>query len=827
MRLILVNFENVLGLNGQLSFEREKPLLIYGDNIAGKSNIINMLRYCLIPGARAKKGYAEEKRLKKNEILLETNSSGKVTIHFEQLNKFYKLNYIFSRKGKRVGQLQRIFEGPPVELPVEDSQKSQALQKIEWRDLDASSTRSLKEKLVEIGIYPELLDILISASNIRNFSEAISGSVVKVPEVISKRISNLHENSGKYIYNLNKLNGVLAIEKAEFDKRIKELKSELEITAKNLSEVNATTVFSSGFISKNLEYLQSTFSKELQDMPRKTSDMEKTLALLESETCDLWIKALNKIITILPKKEEIKKLLEKTNILERSQNTLKEWKTIFDQLPPDSNLENISTFKMPETKNFDFSTLSNPDRTKQIFSLTEDAKSKMQYVAAKSEEYKVLPITSQINDRIKAYESLFKVLKNPQEPTGDPALISRKNEKNLISIPLDVVLRKAVYLKGIESTPLVHRPEEIDTPSFQKQIEKIQKEIESKLAELRKIKKNLSGAKKSLKKAKQLRTVLEREAKLFETNQTKSQSRLNKIVEEWKTSLHHLCEVFNIDQQEIDLSHVDAVEPASQLISNKYSEAQTIFESSLIERLKEFPEVLKKYKGQKPEDIVKKATKEFKDAIDKMNKRQEETRKVNEWILENINQIKALENRDKTRQVMALGLTISLAIISSIHEKADIKKMIEDLADKIEFNAKEVYGEIFPEDASFSFQHIKAGQFLSAINNEPITHPSGSQRVAISVAIMLSLGEIFGLPILLDEAFDRIDVKRLRFFSEFITGIAKTPQSPQICLAGFTTFNIEKNPDVMHFVKDWRIYLVKRAKALEKNIELLKIFSYS
>jgi hypothetical protein len=87
------------------------------------------------------------------------------------------------------------------------------------------------------------------------------------------------------------------------------------------------------------------------------------------------------------------------------------------------------------------------------------------------------------------------------------------------------------------------------------------------------------------------------------------------------------------------------------------------------------------------------------------------------------------------------------------------------------------------------------------------------------------VGETFGLPILLDEAFDRIDVNRLRFFLEYITGITESPQTPQICLAGFTTFNVEKNPEVLHFVNSWKIYLVKREKVLEKNIELLRNLS--
>ena len=56
MRLVLASFNNVLGLKGIVSFSEGIPLLIYGDNISGKSNIINLLRYCLIPRLREKEG---------------------------------------------------------------------------------------------------------------------------------------------------------------------------------------------------------------------------------------------------------------------------------------------------------------------------------------------------------------------------------------------------------------------------------------------------------------------------------------------------------------------------------------------------------------------------------------------------------------------------------------------------------------------------------------------------------------------------------------------------------------------------------------------------
>lgn len=822
MRLILANFNNVLGLKGHISFVRDKPLLIYGENIAGKSNIINVLRYCLIPKLREKKGYAEEKRLRKDEMLLERNSSGSAEIYFEQRNKFYKLYYSFSRKGKNVGQLQKIYESDEVNLPAEDEERIQVIKNLLWKDLGVSTHKSIREKLVETGIYPEVLDILISASNVRNFSEAINGSVVRVPEIVAAKISNLHDNSAKYIENLKKLHGVMVLEKDEFERRINELKTEFEDTTKNLPEMKVDQIFVTGITTKNLENIQKTINKELESMPEKTGEMKETLALLSSEKYDLWTSALDKIIVILPKKEELKSLLGKESHFQNLQGTLSEWKAIFDQLPPDTNPEGILTLSLPKYDKFDFSVFTNPDRIKSIFLFSKKAIEFMQAANGICEKYKIPLRFPQINDMIKSYDELLRVLKTPSEPAGDPALISRRNGKTLVSIPLDVALAKVEYLRGVEPTPLVHRPEKLDETKFKEEISRIQKEIGSYRAELREAKNDLSEAKKLLKKIKQLRETLSSEMELLKESKQKNKKDLDKLIEEWKNACRHLCEVFKLGYEEIDLSCPDTVDASCNAVSEKYAKAQEIFESDLVQHLKNYPEIITKYKGQKPMDIVRKVTKEFEERIKKMTKLQEEYRKINEWILSNSNQIETLENRNRTREIMSIALAISQEILLRVYQKANVKRIVEELADKIEVNVKDVYNKIFPEDVSFSFEHLEEGQFLSTINNEPITHPSGSQKVAISMAIMLSLGETFGLPILLDEAFDPIDVNRLRFFSEYITGIAESPQTPQICLAGFTTFNIEKNPEVLHFANSWKIYLVKRAKVLEKNIQLLE-----
>jgi len=825
VRLILTNFNNVLGLRGYISFVENKPLLIYGENIAGKSNIINVLRYCLIPKMKEKKGYTEEKRLNKNEILLEKNSTGNIEIYFEQRGKFYKLYYSFSRKGKNVGQIQRLYESDKTDLPERDEEKIHSLKNLPWKDLGISSSKSLKEKLIELGIYPEVLDILISASNIRNFSEAINGSVVRVPEIVAAKISNLHDNSENYIENLKKLHGAMVLVKGECEGRIKELRAEFENASKNLPEIKVEQIFITGATTKNLEQIQQFTSKELESMPETTSKMKETLALLSSEKYDLWTSALNKVLLTLPKKEEIKSLLGKESKLQEIQNTLTEWKAVFDRLPPDTNPEGFLTFSLPKYDKFDFSIFTNPDRIKSIFTYSEKAIELMQTANAICEKYKVPLKFQQINEMVKSYEELLKVLRKPSEPIGDPALISRRNGKTLVSIPINVAIEKVEYLRGIEPAPLVHRPEKWDETSFKEEVSRIQNEVSSYVAELRKARGYITEAKKLLKKIKQLRDTLSSEIVLLKDRMQKNEKELGKLVDAWKTAYNHMCEVFNIIYEEIDLSCPDSVDVSYKLVLDKYAKAQEIFELDLIQQLKNYPEIIEKYKGQKPIDLVKKVTEELKEKIEEMSTLQKEYRKINEWILSNISQVETLENRIKTIEIMSTALAISQEIISRIYQKTDINKIIEDLADKIEVNVKDVYSKLFPEDESFRFEHIKEGQFLSTINGEPITHPSGSQKVAISIGIMLSLSETFGLPMLLDEAFDRIDVNRLRFFTEYITGIAKSPQAPQICLAGFTTFNIEKNPEVLKFANTWKIYLVKRAKVLEKNIQSMKELS--
>jgi hypothetical protein len=473
MKLILAKFNNVLGLDGSINFVENKPLFLYGENIAGKSNIINMLRYCLIPKMKEKRGYSEEKRLGKDEILLQENSSGTVEIYFEQKAKLYKLYYFFSRGKRNVSQVQRLFESELTSLPIDDLDRINVLEKLNWKDLGITSSKALKEKLLELQVFPEILDILISPSNVRNFSEAINGSVVRIPEIIAKRISNIHTNVEKYLNNLQKLHEKIVVEESELEKKIKELENQFKEISKNLPEIKIEEIFIISKITKNLESLQAFLTKKLESIPREVSEIKEISGLFASDKYDMWAKAIDNLMASINRKEEIKGFIKKEIMFKEVEDTLNEWSITFQQLPSDENLEALSSFIVPKCEKFDFSTLSRPDQVRLIFSKLSEAKSLLKSVTETCKEFRILPKVSNINNLINSYKKLSKAIKSPLEPMGDPALISKQKDKIVVSIPLDVALKKMDYLKGIEPTPLIHRPEKLKKEEFQEEISKL------------------------------------------------------------------------------------------------------------------------------------------------------------------------------------------------------------------------------------------------------------------------------------------------------------------------------------------------------------------
>jgi sugar-specific transcriptional regulator TrmB len=597
-----------------------------------------------------------------------------------------------------------------------------------------------------------------------------------------------------------------------------------------LAEIKTEEIFIMGEITKNLENLQTILTKKLESIPREVSEIKEISGLFASEKYDIWAKAIDSLMASINREEEMKEFIKKGIMLKEVEDTLNEWRVVFKQLPSEENLEALLSFTVPKYEKFDFNIFSRPDQVKLIFSKLSEAKSLLESITETCKEFKISLKASDINNLINSYKNLSKAIKSPLEPTGDPVLISRQKDKIVVSIPLDIAFKKMEYLKGIEPTPLIHRPEKLKKEEFQEEISKLQAKINETLKDLRKAKANLSHVKKLLKEVKGLRENLFKEIETIKTSHERIQKELNKLIKSVESAYYHLCETFKLEFEELDFSNEETLERSFDAILKSCNKAQQLFYEDLSKNLEKYPELLQtikiteKTKKVEPKEVIEKIREELQRKIKEASKLQEEYRKLNEWILTNSSQVKWVEDRIRTIKILTIITFLAQEILTRIYQKTNVERIVEELAEKIEESVKETYNKIFPEDESFIFEHIGEGKFLSTINNKLITHPSGSQRVAISLGIMLSLAETFKLPIILDEAFDRLDINRIKFFCECVTTLSK---AFQLCLVGYTSYNIEKNPSVLTFINNWKIYKIERIGTLEKNIKPIQTLAIS
>ena len=94
MELSRVDFENVIELEGSITFPEGKTVVIYGENKAGKSNIIHALRYAflskVIRGGGKVSGYDELKLVSSKEIV-PTDGVGRISVEFEHNGEQFEI----------------------------------------------------------------------------------------------------------------------------------------------------------------------------------------------------------------------------------------------------------------------------------------------------------------------------------------------------------------------------------------------------------------------------------------------------------------------------------------------------------------------------------------------------------------------------------------------------------------------------------------------------------------------------------------------------------------------------------------------------------------
>jgi molecular chaperone GrpE (heat shock protein) len=805
MRFILVKVRDVMGLTGAVGFSKN-PILLYGRNLAGKTNLINLIRYCFVFG-KSRKSYSEEKRLQQDELLLRGSRDGSAVFYFEHRNRLYKLEYNFKRRNEKVTQKVYFYESD-----VSSSSEEAVEREFDSAQPTATNVTKVKEKFNELGIYSDIIDTLISPSNIRNFTDAINNEMVTIPDMIAKQVSSLNKGAEKVLGNLEKLQALLVLEREGYQRRLDEMKAELAV-ASPIEPRIIETMFSLGSIHKAMSARLKTTEDELAKLPTKEIEIQ----LLKQKWAPEFKDKMEKIANVrlaLQQGPEAVKLISDRDGQTKAWDAIRLMQSNFKSLPSGENVLALSEFDLSSVKQIDFALLFDPDRIKKIFQLLERARTSLNLGVRIAKNYKVNPSLGEVRSLAASYKKLEKAIKSPEnKPEGTEAVVvySEGEKQSSVYLPLQSLIENPNYIRGMNEAPSVYR-----TKSLSKaELDRISKEVKSKADDLERCRASLKSATEDVLEVKKLLPSLDNEERMLRNKKDQSEQNLNSMILDWRSIYKELKTTFGIELVPQDLNTVKGIRKFTASLRPIVKEV----ESRLVKELKsalssagiETPAELGLDRITSVDDLFAKQSVE-------LTSKKGQLQKTKSWIESNIEKLKEAEDMLLTIRATETAVLVLDVLLRKVQENTNLNVMVEQIAQSIEENVRNCVEMIVPEEI-VTFRHAGEGSFMvETPDGSPITHPAGSHKAVISLGVMLTLSRLFDLPLFLDEATDRFDYITLPNTFRFVDSLCKGPSGPQVCFVSYRTLNIERNQDILDVVKNWRIYLIERKDKLQKQI---------
>lgn len=802
MRLLRVNFDGPLGLKGSIDFT-QGPVLLYGENIAGKSNAINMTRYLLVPVPAKGRRYSEEKRLTRDELLIE-GSTGRCDLYFSQMNKLYRISLEVGKKGEGVKETLRFFEHLGAEV------SAGGVNGLEWKETDVNSPRRLKEKLEEIGCHPDLIDTLISPSNVRNFADAISGELVSIPAMVQREIQGIHDGSLAYIRNIVDFEASLSAKREETSgweeqarREFTQLASPLHIDLK---------CFERG--AGGLEPVRREVGKRLEEeIPKQMGRIAELSGKLKTKEIERKIQAILDAEVVLSERKSALLLMEELGNARTMKELLTRWSGCFKQLPPVSRPQDLQSFSVPDVRGVDSSAI--PKHTLRVLDLIREAKGGILSCKTICVKHKIPIDSREIKSRTKSYRELLKAIKHPSNKAkGVNAIVFKENDRVIVSIPLDEAVKDPSVFTELEPVPRVHKPMKLKKEEFKRETRKCEQQIRRLISELNDVKGHFSKSKRGLSEAKNLIALAEKERSSIETKARKMDESIQKSLARLNRACGGLVRLFDIQVPEV--KGTEFIGGGYDALDSGLEGAKKSIEEETKSMLKEFPEVAGKV-GKIGLGSIRDLMSWLEREQEELSKQSEAYRRLAEWIDLNMDAKRRNDSMSESIEILDAAAGVAKSILSMIAENTDLGKIIEQVSAEVERGVADMYSSVFAEP-SFAFTHLEKGKFVSSVESVPITHPGGSEKAVISMGIMATIARCFDFPLILDEALDRIDVDKVVPLLGYATGLSSRTQ---LCLVVCRSFNIEKNPVVLPILDNWRIYRVSR-RGREKFIELVE-----
>jgi uncharacterized protein (UPF0335 family) len=765
MRLAIIEVKDVLGLKGTVSLVKN-PTLFYGRNLAGKTNIINLVRYCFVLGTAGKK-YSESKRLDKNELLLERVGNGIATFYFEHAARLYKLEYLFRRSSRSVAQKIVLFQA--LQTVILDDNAEETVKHLKWEEI-ARGSKEFRDKFVELGIYSDVIDLLISPSNVKHFAEAINNELVTVPDIIAKQVSLVHNGATKLIGNFEKLQSVLVQEKENYATKFKHLLAACQQNSAKPPEAIAK-IFVIGDTYTNLAAELQDVDKELSDLPSQETQLQLFRQRWATEFRDKYRKIAS-VKQVLNERAQVIELKRKASILTGNVRTAEIWNATFKALPSKDNVQALEDFVVPPYESSAFQHLLNPARIRKIFELLEGAKNDLRMSSQIAKQYAVILALGELRSLASSYRKLAKTIKSPEEkPDGVDCVVCyfEDEKESAVYIPMDALMSNPNYLRGIKQTPSVYRTETLGKA----ELGKLAKAVESKVRDLETCRDKLSLAGNQLDEAKKLVPLLSNELSHLDQEKTQADKLVEQRLSIWRTSATLLVETFNMEPQKLELDTLEAIDEFTLWLGNVIKQCENGF-------VFEFKKAMELARIEIGHDFDMDDVGSFDAIVAQQTKevvqRREMLQKTKDWISANLNEVKEVESELLTIGFTEKVITTIGVILKQTEQHTNLNILSEQIAQSIEENVRRCVELILP-DEMMRFRHVGMGKFLiEARTGEAVTHPGGSHKAVISLGIMLTLSKNFDLPLILDEARDRFDNIALKNTFHFVDMLCREPK---------------------------------------------------
>ena len=650
-----------------------------------------------------------------------------------------------------------------------------------------------------------MLDALISPSNVRNFEEAISGELVSIPSMIKRRISAIHEGASTCLKNLGELEAVLSVKRDEVERWFKRVRGEFSGLASALGI--PVKCFDRG--PKELERIREMIKRELEEAPARAERLAEVSGRLESKEFEHKFEAVRFAQAVFSERESVRSMIGKLEEVRGKEKLLSKWSEDFGRLPPVTRPQELGSFQVPTVAGVDFSVF--PQGVSEIFSSIRGAKRELSNAERVCSRFGIRAEFEELKKRIKVYRRLLEAIEHPSERAeGIQAIVFEEEGKGVVSIPLEQAVENPLLFLELQPVPRVHVQKGWEPGRFKREIKKYSDEVRRIVFELR-------DARNSLSRVRSLLAETKRMAGILQTARSSSEAEVERIersIGEVYVRIGRACEGLKLfDIKPPEKLDVDRIAEGYDFLALGIENAEKRLIKEVGDLLEEFPEFsgrIKKTGIEGIENLKALLAHEREKLLEVTEKR----RRMLGWIDLNIEAFARNWSMAETIEMLASVVNVSGRILQRLVELTDLDKIVEQISMEIEQGVSEIYSSVLGEPR-FKFTHVGGGEFVSTVDSVPVSHPGGSEKAVLSMGIMATLARCFGLPLILDEALDRIDAVKVAPLLEYVSGLSS---SIQVTLVACRSFNIEKNPELPPILETWRIHKVSK-KRLEKVIE--------